>query len=68
MSGLDDAIKKALGITLTPEATKALTSPELGDFIPQEFADEFIDLVRETNWLRSLFRTVNMPSATFFHS
>lgn len=66
MSGLDDAIKKAMGITLTPEAQKALTSPDLGDFIPQEYADEFIDLVRERNWLRGLLRVVNMPGATFF--
>ena len=64
--GLDDAIKKAMGITLEPEALKALVSGETGDFIPEEFADEFIDIVREKNWTRSLFRTINMPSATFF--
>lgn len=63
---LDDAIKKALGCTITPEMEKALTSPELGDFIPEEFANEFIDLVRERNWLRDLFRVITMPTATFF--
>lgn len=64
--GLDDAIKKALGVTLTPEATKALVSTDTGDFIPKEYADEFIDLVREKNWSRQLFRSVNMPTPTFY--
>ena len=63
---LDDAIKKALGVTLEPEAEKALVSSEAGDFIPKEYADEFIDLVREKNWCRQLFRTINMPTATFY--
>jgi HK97 family phage major capsid protein len=63
---LDDAIKKALGITLEPEAQKALVSGDTGDFIPKEYADEFIDLVREKNWTRQLFRTINMPTATFY--
>jgi HK97 family phage major capsid protein len=64
--GLDDAIKKALGIALTPDLEKALVSGDTGDFIPEEFANEFIDLVREKNWTRDLFTTINMPSATFF--
>jgi HK97 family phage major capsid protein len=64
--GLDDAIKKALGIALTPDIEKALVSGDTGDFIPEEFANEFIDLVREKNWTRDLFTTINMPSATFF--
>lgn len=64
--GIDEAIKKAMGIHLEPEALKALVTGDAGDFIPEEFASEFIDLVREQNWLRSLFRTINMPSATFF--
>lgn len=64
--GLDDAIKKALGVSLTPEATKALVSGDTGDFIPKEYADEFIDLVREKNWSRQLFRSIDMPSPTFF--
>jgi len=63
---LDDAIKKAMGITLTPEAQKALVSGDTGDFIPKEYADEFIDLVREENWIRDLVRVVNMPAATFY--
>lgn len=63
---LDDAIKKAMGITLEPEALKALVTGDAGDFIPEEFATEFIDLVREKNWTRDLFRTINMPAATFF--
>ena len=66
MSGLDDAILKAMGVHLEEETLKALVSGETGDFIPEEFASEFIDIVRETNWLRSLFRTINMPTATFF--
>ena len=65
MSGLDDAILKAMGVHLEEETLKALVSGETGDFIPEEFASEFIDIVRETNWLRSLFRTINMPTATF---
>jgi len=63
---LDDAIKKAMGVSLEPEALKALVSPEAGDFIPEEYANEFIDLVREKNWTRDLFRTVTMPTATFY--
>jgi HK97 family phage major capsid protein len=64
---LDDAIKKAMGVTLDPEALKALVSnPDLGDFIPEEYANEFIDLVREKNWTRDLFRVINMPSAVFY--
>lgn len=63
---LDNAIYKAMGVHLEPEALKALVSGETGDFIPEEFAAEFIDLVREQNWLRSLFRTITMPTATFF--
>lgn len=64
--GLDDAIKKAMGISLTPEAQKALVSGDTGDFIPKEYANEFIDLVREKNWLRDLIRVINMPTATFY--
>jgi len=63
---LDNAILKAMGAHLEPEALKQLVSGDTGDFIPEEFANEFIDLVRETNWLRSLFRVINMPGATFF--
>lgn len=64
--GLDDVIKKAMGINLEPEAQKALISGDTGDFIPEEYANEFIDLVREKNWIRGLFRTINMPSAVFY--
>jgi len=64
--GLDDAIKKAMGINLEPEVLKALISGDTGDFIPEEYANEFIDLVREKNWTRGLFRTINMPSAVFY--
>ncbi len=63
---LDDTIKKAMGITLPEEIEKALISGETGDFIPEEYANEFIDLVRENNWLRDLFRVIVMPAATFF--
>ena len=64
--GLDDAIKKAMGISLPEDVQKALISGDTGDFIPEEYANEFIDLVREKNWIRSLFRTINMPSAVFY--
>ena len=50
--GLDDAIKQAMGITLTDEVRKALVTGDAGDFIPEEYANEFIDLVRERNWIR----------------
>jgi HK97 family phage major capsid protein len=63
---LDDAIKKAMGCNVEPEMLKQLVSDELGDFIPEEYANEFIDLVREKNWTRDLFRTVTMPTATFY--
>ena len=63
---LDDALKKAMGITLKPDMEKALVSSELGDFIPEEYANEFIALVREKNWTRQLFRSINMPTATFY--
>ena len=63
---LDDAIKKAMGCALTPEMEKALVTGDMGDFIPKEYANEFIDLVREKNWLRDMFRVLNMPTATFF--
>lgn len=63
---LDDAILKAMGAHVEPEALKALVSGDTGDFIPEEFANEFIDLVRENNWTRDLFRVITMPSATFF--
>ena len=66
MSSLDDAIKKAMGVNLEPEVLKALISPDTGDFIPEEYANEFIDLVREKNWTRDLFRVIVMPSATFY--
>ena len=64
--GLDDAIKKAMGISLTEDVAKALISGDTGDFIPEEYANEFIELVREKNWIRGLFRTINMPSAVFY--
>jgi len=63
---LDDILKKVMGITLTPEIEKQLVSGDTGDFIPEEFANEFIDLVREKNWTRELFMTIIMPGATFF--
>ncbi|MHA1833202.1 MAG: phage major capsid protein, partial [Candidatus Baldrarchaeia archaeon] len=63
---LDDTIKKAMGITLPVEIEKALISGDTGDFIPEEYANEFIDLVREKNWLRDLFQVIVMPAATFF--
>ena len=63
---LDDAFLKAMGANVEPEALKALVSGDTGDFIPEEFANEFIDLVRENNWTRDLFRVITMPSATFF--
>lgn len=64
--GLDDAIKKAMGITIPQDVQKALLTGDTGDFIPEEYANEFIDLVREKNWTRGLFRTINMPTATFY--
>jgi HK97 family phage major capsid protein len=64
--GLDEAIKKAMGVALTPDMEKALVSGDTGDFIPEEFANEFIALVRERNWTRDLFTVISMPSATFY--
>jgi HK97 family phage major capsid protein len=59
---LDDAIKKAIGITVE----KALISSEEGDFIPKEYAEEFINLVREKNWCRQLFTAITMTTATMY--
>jgi HK97 family phage major capsid protein len=64
--GLDDAIKKAMGISLPADIEKALVSGDAGDFIPEDYANEFIDLVREKNWTRDIFMVVNMPGPTFF--
>ena len=64
--GLDDAIKKAMGCTLPADIEKALVSGDTGDFIPEDYANEFIDLVREANWLRGLLRVITMPTATFY--
>lgn len=59
---LDDAIKKAIGINVE----KALVSSEEGDFIPKEYASEFINLVREKNWCRQLFTAITMTSPTIY--
>jgi HK97 family phage major capsid protein len=59
---LDDAIKKAIGINVE----KALVTSDEGDFIPKEYADEFINLVREKNWCRQLFTAIKMTSATMY--
>lgn len=59
---LDDAIKKAIGVT---KIEKALDSSEIGDFLPIEYATEFVDLVREENYCRGLFPEIVMPSQKF---
>ena len=59
---LDDAIKKVMGINVE----KSIDSNDLNaDWLPVELAKEFIDIVREKNWCRQLFKTINMPGATF---
>ena len=59
---LDDAIKKAIGI----KVEKALVSGDEGDFIPKEYADDFIALVREKNWCRQLFTSIKMTTAVMY--
>ena len=54
---LDSAIKKAIGVKVDVDVEKQLVSGDLGDFIPKEYADEFINLVREKNWCIKNFRT-----------
>jgi hypothetical protein len=51
---LVDAIKKAI----TTAASNG------GDFLPQPLANYYIDMVREKNWCRQLFRTEPMSSKT----
>lgn len=58
---LDDAIKKAIGV----DVEKGLESGQIGDFLPIEYAEEFIDLIREKNYCRGLFRSINMPAQKF---
>lgn len=58
---LDDAIKKAVGVN----TQKQLVTGDVGDFIPVEYAEEFIDLIREKNYCRQIFRSINMPSQKF---
>lgn len=62
---LDDAIKKAIGVGLKKADAEDLLSSEIGNFLPIEYATEFVDLVREKNYARVLFRTITMPTATF---
>jgi len=62
---LDDAIKKAVGIGIRKVDAEDLLSSEIGNFLPVEYAREFIDIVREKNYARVLFRTITMPTATF---
>jgi len=59
---LDDAIKKAIGVNVE----KALVSGDTGDFIPKEYADEFINIVREKNWARQLFMAITMTASTVY--
>lgn len=59
---LDDAIKKAIGVNVE----KALVSGDEGDFIPKEYADEFINIVREKNWCRQLFTAITMTASTMY--
>lgn len=59
---LDDAIKKAIGVNVE----KALVSGDEGDFIPKEYADDFIGLVREKNWCRQLFTSITMTTAVMY--
>ena len=59
---LDDAIKKAIGV----KYEKALVSGDEGDFIPKEYADDFIGLVREKNWCRQLFTSIKMTTAVMY--
>lgn len=60
---LDNAIRKAIGVKLQKVAT-GVTSGDVGDFVPVAYADEFIDLIRERNYLRQLFPVINMPAKT----
>jgi len=62
---LDDAIKKAVGVGLQKADAEDLLSSEIGNFLPVEYAKEFIELVREKNYCRELFRTITMPTASF---
>jgi HK97 family phage major capsid protein len=59
---LDDAIKKAIGVKFE----KALVSGDEGDFIPKEYADEFINIVREKNWCRQLFTSIKMTASVMY--
>lgn len=63
---LDKAILSAVGVEDEKDLDKAIESTDLSaPFLPTVYAEEFIELVREKNWCRQLFRTIGMPGTTF---
>lgn len=64
MKNLDDAIMKAVGVKVEKADTEDLLTSEIGNFLPVEYANEFIALIRERNHMRDLVRTVNMTTQT----
>lgn len=66
---LEKAIAKALGIDLKKAGTvidaDLLAGADEGAFLPKEYADEFIKVIREKNFCRGLFREIKMTRPTF---
>ena len=66
---LEKAIAKAIGIDLKKAGTvidsDLLAGADESAFLPKEYADEFIKVVREKNFCRGLFRTIKMTRPTF---
>lgn len=66
---LDDAIAKAIGIDIKKAGTvigsDLLATADEGAFLPKQYADEFIAVVREKNYCRGLFKEVTMTRPTF---
>ena len=66
---LNDSIAKAIGVNLEKAGTvidsDLLAGADESAFLPKQYADEFIKVVREKNFCRELFREVVMTRPTF---
>ena len=66
---LDKAIAKAIGVDMKKAGTiidaDLLVGADESAFLPKEYADEFIKVIREKNFCRDIFREIKMTRPTF---
>lgn len=64
---LNEAIAKAIGINVKKDVigSDLIPGADEGAFLPKQYADDFIKVIREENYLRGIFREVVMTRPTF---